>query len=208
MKLSIPKSWQNISIEKFPLIYDVIRDEFEDNEKHIRILSILSDVNVNEIKKINIDGIKKLINNIQFVFKMEFPKEKHKFKHNGFRWVVNYDITKISAGDFISLSKLTENEDAIINNLPQIAAIFIQPYEYRWFKVDKIDMDFTAKVNHLKTVDVGTIYPIAVFFCSIIDSLSEDIEVYLEKQVMEAKTILMNELKSKSTTNTGDGILR
>lgn len=205
MKLTIPNSWQNISIEKFPLIYDLIRDELDDNEKNIRILSILSDVNVNEIKKINIEGIKKLIDKIQFVFKMEFPKEKHKFKHNGYRWVVNYDITKISAGDFISLSKLTETEDSIINNLPQIVAVFIQPFQYRWFKIDPIEMDYTAKVNHLKTVDVGTIYPIAVFFCSIIASLLVDIEDYLESQAQEVKKILMNELNNKSTTIIGDG---
>lgn len=205
MKLTIPNSWQNISIEKFPLIYDLIRDELDDNEKNIRILSILSDVNVNEIKKINIEGIKKLIDKIQFVFKMEFPKEKHKFKHNGYRWVVNYDITKISAGDFISLSKLTETEDSIINNLPQIVAVFIQPFQYRWFKIDPIEMDYTAKVNNLKTVDVGTIYPIAVFFCSIIASLLVDIEDYLESQAQEVKKILMNELNNKSTTIIGDG---
>ena len=205
MKLTIPNSWQNISIEKFPLIYDLIRDELDDNEKNIRILSILSDVNVNEIKKINIEGIKNLIDKIQFVFKMEFPKEKHKFKHNGYRWVVNYDITKISAGDFISLSKLTETEDSIINNLPQIVAVFIQPFQYRWFKIDPIEMDYTAKVNHLKTVDVGTIYPIAVFFCSIIASLLVDIEDYLESQAQEVKKILMNELNNKNTMITGDG---
>lgn len=205
MKLTIPNSWQNISIEKFPLIYDLIRDELDDNEKNIRILSILSDVNVNEIKKINIEGIKKLIDKIQFVFKMEFPKEKHKFKHNGYRWVVNYDITKISAGDFISLSKLTETEDSIINNLPQIVAVFIQPFQYRWFKIDPIEMDYTAKVNHLKTVDVGTIYPIAVFFCSIIASLLVDIEDYLESQAQEVKKILMNELNNKNTMIIGDG---
>ena len=205
MKLTIPNSWQNISIEKFPLIYDLIRDELDDNEKNIRILSILSDVNVNEIKKINIEGIKKLIDKIQFVFKMEFPKEKHKFKHNGYRWVVNYDITKISAGDFISLSKLTETEDSIINNLPQIVAVFIQPFQYRWFKIDPIEMDYTAKVNHLKTVDVGTIYPIAVFFCSIIANLYQDIEGYLESQAQEVKKILMNELNNKNTMITGDG---
>lgn len=205
MKLTIPNSWQNISIEKFPLIYDLIRDELDDNEKNIRILSILSDVNVNEIKKINIEGIKKLIDKIQFVFKMEFPKEKHKFKHNGYRWVVNYDITKISAGDFISLSKLTETEDSIINNLPQIVAVFIEPFQYRWFKIDPIEMDYTAKVNHLKTVDVGTIYPIAVFFCSIIANLYQDIEDYLESQAQEVKKILMNELNNKNTMITGDG---
>jgi hypothetical protein len=63
MKLSIPNSWQNISIEKFPLIFDVIRDDLDDNEKNIRILSILSDVNVNEIKKINIKVI--LLNSLK-----------------------------------------------------------------------------------------------------------------------------------------------
>jgi hypothetical protein len=156
--------------------------------------------------KINIDSINKLIDEIQFIFKMEFPKELQTFKHDKYRWVVNYDITNLSAADFISLSKLTENEDTIINNLPEITSIFIKPFEYKWFKKREIELNYKEKVALIKKMSVGIVYPIAVFFCSVIASLQTDIEDYLEKQSQEVMKIMESELSNKSMQNTGVGI--
>jgi len=207
MTIELPNSWHDISIEKFPLIYDIVRDEdLEDTEKKIRVLSILSGLSVNELMKINIDSINKLIDEIQFIFKMEFPKEEQTFKHDKYRWVVNYDITNLSAADFISLSKLTENEDTIINNLPEITSIFIKPFEYKWFKKREIELNYKEKVALIKQMSVGIVYPIAVFFCSVIASLQTDIEDYLEKQSQEVMKIMESELSNKSMQNTGVGI--
>jgi hypothetical protein len=207
MTIELPNSWHDISIEKFPLIYDIVRDEdLEDTEKKIRVLSILSGLSVNELMKINIDSINKLIDEIQFIFKMELPKEVETFKHNKYRWVVNYDITNLSAADFISLSKLTENEDTIINNLPEITSIFIKPFEYKWFKKREIELNYKEKVALIKQMSVGIVYPIAVFFCSVIVSLQTDIEDYLEKQSQEVMKIMESELSNKSMQNTGVGI--
>jgi hypothetical protein len=207
MTIELPNSWHDISIEKFPLIYDIVRDEdLEDTEKKIRVISILSCLSVNELMKINIDSINKLIDEIQFIFKMEFPKELQTFKHDKYRWVVNYDITNLSAADFISLSKLTENEDTIINNLPEITSIFIKPFEYKWFKKREIELNYKEKVALIKKMSVGIVYPIAVFFCSVIASLQTDIEDYLEKQSQEVMKIMESELSNKSMQNTGVGI--
>ena len=207
MTIELPNSWHDISIEKFPLIYDIVRDEdLEDTEKKIRVLSILSGLSVNELMKINIDSINKLIDEIQFIFKMELPKEVETFKHDKYRWVVNYDITNLSAADFISLSKLTENEDTIINNLPEITSIFIKPFEYKWFKKREIELNYKEKVALIKQMSVGIVYPIAVFFCSVIVSLQTDIEDYLEKQSQEVMKIMESELSNKSMQNTGVGI--
>jgi hypothetical protein len=90
------------------------------------------------------------------------------FKHNGYRWVVNYDITKLSAGDFISLSKLTESEESIIGNLPQLVAMFVKPYKLKWFKLKEVEMDYEEKVEHIKSINVGIVYPLCVFFCKVI----------------------------------------
>ncbi|MEY2868304.1 MAG: hypothetical protein RIR01_733, partial [Bacteroidota bacterium] len=133
MKIELPTSWHDISIEKFPLIYDIVRDkEIDPIDREIRVISILADITVAEVEKIRIDQLKELIKAVNFIFKMEFPKSVEMFKHNGFRWVVNYDITKLSAGDFISLSKLTESEESIIGNLPQLVAMFVKPYKLKW----------------------------------------------------------------------------
>jgi hypothetical protein len=207
MTIELPNSWHEIEIGKFPLIYDIVRDnDLEDTNKKIRVLSILSGLSVNELMKINIDSINKLIEEIQFIFKMEFPKEVEKFTYDKYMWYVNYDITNLSAGDFISLSKLTENEDTIINNLPEIMALFIKPFEYKWFKKKEIELDYKEKVALIKQMSVGIVYPIAVFFCSVIASLQTDIEDYLENQSQEVMKILESELNSKSMQNIGVGI--
>ena len=168
MKIELPTSWHDISIEKFPLIYDIVRDkEIDAIDREIRVISILADITVAEVEKIRIDQLKELIKAVNFIFKMEFPKSVEMFKHNGFRWVVNYDITKLSAGDFISLSKLTESEESIIGNLPQLVAMFVKPYKLKWLKLKEVEMDYVEKVQHIKSMNVGIVYPLCVFFAKL-----------------------------------------
>lgn len=207
MTIELPQTWHEIEISKFPLIYDVVRDiDLEDNEKKIRIISILSDTSVNELKKIKIDSINQLIDHIQFIFKMEFPKEVESFKHEGYLWKINYDITELNAGDFISLSKLTENEDTIINSLPQIVALFVKPYKKKWLHYEQVEMEYKERQKLISNMSVGIIYPVAVFFCSAISSLQADIEDYLEKQARSVMKTLEKELNSKSTMTIGVGM--
>jgi len=179
MTIEIPNSWHEISIEKFPLIYDIVKDkDINPIDREIRVISIITDIPVADIEKIRIDQLKQLIKSVNFIFKMEFPKAVEMFKHNGFRWIVNYDISKLSAGDFISLSKLTESEESIISNLPQLVAMFVKPYKFKWLKLKEIEMEYSEKVNHIKSMNVGIIYPLCVFFCKVIEGLYQSIEDY------------------------------
>ena len=200
MKITIPNSWDGITIDKFPIIYDLLKDTNIDKiDKEIRIISVLSDIPVSEIEKIQIDYLKKLIKAVNFIFTMQFPKPKEIFKHDGYWWHVNYDITKLSAGDFITLSNYTINEDTIVQNLPELASIFIKPYKRKWFKLKPIDID---SLPHIKTMKVGIVYPLCVFFCKLIENLQPDIKIFLEKEsakVMETAMEMMNEQMKKST---------
>ena len=202
MKIELPTSWHDISIEKFPLIYDIVRDkEIDPIDREIRVISILADITVAEVEKIRIDQLKELIKAVNFIFKMEFPKSVEMFKYNGFRWIVNYDITKLSAGDFISLSKLTESEESIIGNLPQLVAMFVKPYKLKWFKLKEVEMDYVEKVQHIKSMNVGIVYPLCVFFCKVIEGLYPHIEDYLVKQMSEARKTMENELNEQKSKN-------
>lgn len=208
MKIELPNSWHEIEISKFPLIYDIIRDtEIDPIDREIRVISILTDIAVSEIEKIRIDQLKELIKSVNFIFKMEFPKPTELFKHNGYRWIVNYDITKLNAGEFISLAKLTESEESIISNLPQLVAMFIKPYKIKWFKLVPIDMQQDEIVKHVSTMNIGIVYPLCVFFCNVIKNLLPDIEDYLANQMEIAKTIVNENLpNNKNIQNIGVGM--
>lgn len=200
MTITIPNSWDGITIEKFPIIYDLLHDSNIDKiDKEIRIISVLSDIPVSDIEKIQINQLKELIKAVNFIFTMQFPKPKEIFKHEGYYWHVNYDITKLSAGDFITLSNYTINEDTIVQNLPELASIFIKPYKRKWFKYKPVEIE---TLEHIKTMKVGIVYPLCVFFCNLIANLQPDIKTYLEKENDKAMKIakeLMNEPTKKNT---------
>ena len=200
MTITIPNTWHEISIDKFPLIYDIVKDkDIDPIDREIRVISIIADIPVADVEKIRIDQLKELIKSVNFIFQMEFPKAVEMFKHNGYRWIVNYDISKLSAGDFISLAKLTESEESIISNLPQLVAMFVKPYKISWLKYKEIEMDYIQKVEHIKSMNVGIVYPLCVFFCKVIEALYPSIEDYLVSQMKEARELIQSELNNKNT---------
>jgi len=200
MTITIPTTWFDVSIEKFPLIYDIVRDkDIDPIDREIRVISIMSDVPVADIEKIRIDKLKELIKTVNFVFKMDFPKPVQMFRHNGYRWVVSYDITKISAGDFISISKLTESEESIMANLPQLVAMFVKPYKMNWFKLKEIEMSYEDRIKNIQSMNVGVVYPLCVFFCKVIEDLHPIMEDYLVNQMKLMREKIESELNNKST---------
>ncbi len=200
MTITIPTTWFDVSIEKFPLIYDIVRDkDIDPIDREIRVISIMSDVSVADIEKIRIDKLKELIKTVNFVFKMDFPKPVQMFRHNGYRWVVSYDITKISAGDFISISKLTESEESIMANLPQLVAMFVKPYKLNWFKLKEIEMSYEDRIKNIQSMNVGVVYPLCVFFCKVIEDLHPIMEDYLVNQMKLMREKIESELNNKST---------
>ena len=203
MTITIPNTWHEISIDKFPLIYDIVRDkEIDAIDREIRVISIIADIPVHEVERIRIDQLKELIKSVNFIFQMEFPKAVEVFKHNGYRWIVNYDITKLNAGDFISLAKLTESEESIIANLPQLVAMFVKPYKLSWLKYKEVEMDYKERVEHIKSMNVGIVYPLCVFFCKLIENLYPTIEDYLVNQMKEARMTIQKELKEQNSKST------
>ncbi len=196
MKVTIPKSWTSISIDQFPLIYDIIKDEdIEPIDKEIRLISIVTGLPVATIESIELGQLRELIKKVRFIFKMEFPKAVEVFKYKGYKWHVNYDITNISAADFISLTKLTATEDDVMANLAEIVSIFVKPYKRKWFKWELVEMDYKDKLGIIKTIDVGTIYPVCVFFCKVLTNLLPVIVDYLEKEKQEILKKIAKEIK-------------
>lgn len=197
MRISIPKSWASITIEQFPFIYDIIKDkDIEPIDKEVRFISILTDLDVATIENIELGQLRDLIKKVRFIFKLEFPTPVEWFKHGGYKWHVNYDITKISSADFISLTKLSPTEDDVIMNMAEITAIFVKPYKRKWFKYVPVEMEYKDRLELIKTINVGVIYPVCVFFCKVLTNLLPVIQVYLEEEKIKILRKIAKEIKS------------
>jgi len=196
MRVSIPKSWTSITIDQFPLIYDIIKDkDIEPIDKEIRLISIITGLDVATIEKIELGQLRDLIKKVRFIFNMSFPEPVEWFHHKGYKWNVNYDITKINTADFISLTKLSTTEDDVIMNMAEITSIFVKPYKRKWFKYVPVEMDYKERLELIKTINVGVIYPVCVFFCKVLTNLLPVMQGYLENQKQKILTKIAKEIE-------------
>lgn len=208
MRVKLPASWHQIPISKFPVLYDILKDkDIDPIDKEIRVISELTGLSVTTVENISLDGLRALIKKVRFVFSMEVPKPVNEFKHAGYVWKINYDVTKLSGKDFISLSKYNEGEDSTMQNLVQITSLFVKPYRKKWFKLVEANLTEYEREDLISQAPVSVIYPMCVFFCKVLRDLLPVIQGYLENQEAKILNQIANELRhnTKSTSSTGDG---
>lgn len=196
MRVKLPASWHSIPISKFPVLYDILKDpNIDSTDKDIRIISELSGISVSTIEQIDKKGLIELIKSVRFIFSMEFPKAVNEFKHEGYVWKINYDVTKLSGRDFISLSKYNETEDSTMQNLVQIASLFIKPYKKKWFRLKQMLLSDEETNELIGSAPVSIIYPMCVFFCKVLKDLLPVIQDYLKSQETKILKKIQNEIK-------------
>ena len=86
--------------------------------------------------------------------------------------------------------------------MPQLVAMFVKPYKLSWLKYKEVEMDYKQRVEHIKSMNVGIVYPLCVFFCKLIENLYPTIEDYLVNQMKEARETIQKELKEQNSKNT------
>lgn len=203
--MRLPKSWNEVSIEQFIEVYDIAQDEsIEPLDKSIRIFSILSGLSIEQVEDLTLDewtGYQRQITFINDFPKATYPKS---FKLAGYTWKPTLDIRKITAGEYISSMELTKEKENIIINTPGLAALYLTPYKGWWLFKKKAELTYEEKKNILKGANVQQIYPLALFFCTLLMKFMENIPDYLNKTMKE----IQKEVKDLTNQDWqhGDGI--
>lgn len=205
--MKLPKSWNEVSIEQFIEIYDIAQDEsIEPIDKSIRIFSILSGLTIEQVENLTLDDWVSFQKDIKFI--NDFPKATYpkSFKLKGFIWKPKTDIRNLTAGEYISSVELTKDKENIIINTPGLAALYLQPYKGWWIFKKKADLTYEQKRDILRAANVQQIYPLALFFCTLLMKLVESIPDYLNKTMKEvAKEV--EKLQKQEDWQHGDGIM-
>lgn len=205
MNMRLPKNWNEVSIEQFIEIYDIAQDDsIEPIDKSIRIFSILSGLSIEQVEDLTLDewtGYQK-----QMTFINDFPKATYpkSFKLEGYTWKPTLDVRKITAGEYISSIELTKDRENIIINTPKLAALYLTPYKGWWIFKKKAELTFEEKADILNRANVNQIYPLALFFCTLLMKLMESIPDYLNKTMKQ----IQKEVKELTAQEwePGDGI--
>jgi hypothetical protein len=188
--MKIAQSWKDVNIKQFIDLYDIAQDEsIEAIDKSIRIFSILSGLTIDEVESMTLDAWVQAQKDISWVHDFPKPTNPKSFRLGGYLWVPRLDIRKITAGEYISVTELTKEKENIVINTPKLIALFLTPYKGWWIFKRKIDLTFEAKVEILNHANVQQIYPMTLFFCTLLIKLVEAIPDFL--------TSTMNQLKEK-----------
>lgn len=197
------KLYENLKLSQ-AIELNLISKDLDRLEYAANRLSIVFNVPVVEIYKREVEDIFALDNELTKLERLPIAaKLKDKVKIGGKWFKVDYNVSKLTAGQFIDIQHFAATDPA--KNVHKIIASIVRPIG-GWFGMGKVQ-DYNGD-NHeaisehlLKHMTILQAYPITLFFCQILDNSLEDIKTYSLSQLKE----LERKLKETSSLKNGDG---
>ena len=211
MEITIPTSWQDITIGQYIKLRPVLKAELNPIERVINILAVLTNQKKEVIKNIPLSQYKVIKEKMNFL-ETEIPKQldKRRFKIGDTFYEFKVDAKKLLFGEYINnmeiLQKAANNEEVIYENLHHVLTTICRPVEKKWLRWLEIEVDGellrkTAD-NFFNNMPITIAYPIGVFFYNHFQSLTQDIRISL----MEKATEMMKEASQEmDLVSDGDG---
>lgn len=209
--MRLPTSWGQITINQYLALKDCYEPGQDAIEQQIRILSILTGKPDHEIEALPIDRFKAMVTQVAFIEKLPEMKVLPKtVTINGVRHLVNLKVTDLTGGQYIDLMTLTRDKDKVTENMASILAVFVTPMQKKWWRWKKAPYDglkhreVAANIGKHLTMDIA--YPVAVFFCKLLQNSMDAIKEYSIKQaevgILKARMMIR---EAMDTSSIGDG---
>ena len=146
-----------LSIDQFQRIYQVVSTTTDEIDRLTGVCAIIHGGKAEDYLKKTVSELAK------YSVDISVPEGKAlvSFNCQGKRFNVNHLVSTISAGDFIDLTAFTQTEQALVENMHEIMAIFCT-HNPRWFgkKMTRVQVAKWLKSH----CDISIAYPTAVFF--------------------------------------------
>lgn len=180
----IPTKWSDLTVGDFIKIMPVLNStEYDNNiEKLIDVAAILSgglNQSISEISKLNfLSDLSSLETKVPkyFYFKGKFYKPVTNFR-------------SIIGGQYIDLSSYCKEQEKIMQNIHYLSAIVCDEVNWFGFRKKYEGEKLNAKAELFKELPVTVIYPVAVFFCNNLMSLTDATQTYLEAEIVRQATL-------------------
>jgi hypothetical protein len=180
MKITLPQSWDQVTIRQFTELIRVKEREMEPLETAIQLIAILSGEDYSEVSKLSLDSIRKAYAALSFIDSMDFPDKIEEYlEFDGVKYTAKLDIRKITAGQYIDLKDFTKDKDAMYN-IHNIMAVLYIPNGKQYNDIPQSEV---AEVFYEK-MPITIAYSVAVFFCNLLSASMRDIKVSLDKEMI------------------------
>jgi len=181
MKLTVPTSWQDITVEQFQRIHKLNTSDLAKEDPIDYLLSLISiccKESYETISKFSIEQINTVGARLQFIQAMPPQKKIEQVIKLNREYLCELAIEKISAGQYIDLKNYIKH--GVIENIHNILTCFYIP---RMEKYAQTKPEIIA--NQFLKMSIADAYPIAVFFWNLVNSSMEIIQDYLVSETMD-----------------------
>lgn len=190
-----PFDWENISIDKYYEIKDILDDEEDDDiTKNVKMVALITDMDENEVWNMDMAEAGEYISRLQFLNKFELPDNPNmKFNLPGYQLKVMKDVSKISVAQYVDFQNFVKLP--LREGMEKILSIFLIPENCKYNEgYDIIDLQKVIRENISFRVAEGLLS----FFIEKYGELLIHSLVYCRRQVRKTKDPEMME-KFKKT---------
>ena len=197
MEVTIPTSWEDITLEKYINLRPVLQTEQTDIQRVINILCVLTGEKRQKVMDIKLDDYHKILKKMEFLNTDIPDKLEDKYFEIGGKWYeFKIDAKRLLFGEYIEamemLQKAKDNEEIIYSNLPRILTTICRPVKKvkNKFKSIEVNGEIIRETvdNFYKNMPITIAYPIGVFFYRLCPVLTHNTKISLiQKAIKEIK---------------------
>lgn len=190
-----PFDWDNITIEKYYKIKDILDDEVDDDiTKNVKLVAVITGKDEQEVWSMDMAEAGDYISKLTFLNKFELPKNPNmKIKLPNYDLVVIKDLTKINVAQYVDFQNFVKMP--MKEGMEKILSIFLIPEGCKYNDgYDIIDVQKEIRENLSFRVAEGLLS----FFMEKYGTLLIRSLVYCRKQVRKTKNPEMMEKLEKT----------
>lgn len=190
-----PFDWENITIEKYYKIKDILDDEVDDDiTKNVKLVAVMLNKDEQEVWDMDMGEAGEYISRLQFLNKFELPKNPNmKIKLPNYDLRVIKDLTKINVAQYVDFQNFVKMP--MRESMEKILSIFLIPEGYSYNTgYDILDLQKEIRQNLSFRVAEGLLS----FFIEKYGKLLIHSLIYCRKQVRKSKDPEMIEKMEKT----------
>lgn len=176
MKITIPTSWEHITIKQFCELHALKLLEQDPIDYMIDVVSIVCKLKYADVCTFSLPQLREVYDKLGFMEVLPTGPVMARYIQDDKLYQAHIDISKITADQYISLKGFAEN-DAVANLHNIMASLYI-PYRK---KFNQIPIAEVAE-EFYNNMPITVAYPLSVFFCDLLENSMPNIQACLEQR--------------------------
>lgn len=180
------KSWKDFSIKDFYILNDIYREDIDEEDKVIKIISLLSDTHEEIIRCLPMQIFNQLLNDTSFIHQpMPEVKVDKRFKWNDTKYDIYISPNKFAVAQYLDLTAYLKHDA----KFHEIISSILVPKGHKYGEGYDVQ-ELQEKI--LNEMDIATAKSIVNFWSAHLQKYIKDILLYLQYQVSQMKEEEMN----------------